>query len=394
MHSDESEYSDDHHFEPHDAIEKLFNYNPRSVTTEASWAVRNEKAPSPFWFYDKHLDHKLSLLRVKYMPSITKIISHTTDFYMKSIEARGIELPLIGHDSMFYSEARRNEATTTLTDASSVARFYLNTTAEYCVPVASTFVLHPQAPDWMTAFTWSQRGERGPPAWMSEGYSLRPLDSSGKFRPSLGLSEYLEPAITEKMQDLVDRLPHLGTWEIGAVSDKSEALLREMSEFFPSKSFHPEVCGTISPSYTAAVTHNKPPDARSGALSTVALASRGDTGLPTIPLRRSARLALSAKPVTQAPTESRPELSENLVQTKHGQVSTVRGKRLKSVIPAPESNYDDLTVERLLQHVIIIASFRHRAITYHAASLGLDSFCEARHYDYCFSLWQLRADWY
>lgn len=103
-----------------------------SITTEAAWAMQNEKAPNPIWFYDKRLDQKLSLLCVKSMPSTTKIMSDTTDSYMKSIEARGIELSLIGLDSTFYSEARRNEATTVLIGVSLVAWFYLNTTAEYC----------------------------------------------------------------------------------------------------------------------------------------------------------------------------------------------------------------------------------------------------------------------
>lgn len=62
----------------------------------------------------------------------------------EDLKVKGIDLPLMGFYSPFFPEAKRNQAPTTLTDAVSVARFYQNTTARSCAPVASTtLALHP-----------------------------------------------------------------------------------------------------------------------------------------------------------------------------------------------------------------------------------------------------------
>lgn len=348
----ESGNSEEHRWDPHDSIESLFNYNPPVVTTETSWVARTEVL-SPFSFYDKHLDPKLSLLRIKSMPSIVEILSNTTDTYMKDIKAKGIDLPLMGFDSTFFPETKRIRTPTTLTDAVSVARFYLNTTADYCAPVASTLALHPHAPDWMTAITWSQDGERGTPAWTSEGYALRPISLSEKFTAPPDLLECLDTAMINKLQYLIDKLPDLGTWEFAVVSDESEALLRGMNKFTPSKPFCTEICGTVSRGITVGAVATTPPDSISGAFNTIVSTFHSidsDAAPPTAHLRRSARISSAAK--VAKPSTAR-ELSKKgkIYGDTHRPVTSMGGKPGKFVIPAPRDDYDTLTVERLLQHV-------------------------------------------
>lgn len=80
-----------------------------------------------------------------------------------------------------------------------------------------------------------------------------------------------------------------------------------------------------------------------------------DAGLPTTSLRRSARLASSAKPIRQAVTKKRSEVGKGQAhEDVRPLASPAHSKRVQSIIAAPRAEYNHLTVERLLQHVIMI----------------------------------------
>jgi hypothetical protein len=125
---------------------------PPSLTRDLEWHF--QEPISPFWFYDKHVDERLQLLHVKPMPTLLEAIATTVD---SALEKHDHVLPSLGDDSIFIPpDSRASHLRTTMTDDWSVARFYSDTTAIYCEPVASMLGIHPRAVDWMPSLMWNQ----------------------------------------------------------------------------------------------------------------------------------------------------------------------------------------------------------------------------------------------
>lgn len=132
-----------------------------------------------------------------------------------------------------------------------------------------------------------------------------------------------------------------------------------MSTLFSSTPFNPEICGTVGPRYIAPIAPNKPPDAKSGALSMSSLVSQGGVSSISTSLRHSACLAPSTQPIKREATTRNvlAEPSDNQERRKVPRPLPPAGdERAELIITPTKTDYDDdLTVEELLQHVTVIS---------------------------------------
>lgn len=333
-------------------LRKLFDLHPLELKNSPKWIP--SQPPNPFWFYDKHVDPKLSLLHVKHMHSLLDNISSTTDLTLHTLKTNGIDLPLIDGDSRFIIAKDRDVYPPIVTNARSVAELYERSVAQYCLPVASTLAIHPNAPDWMSVLRWNKDYDPPlpSPASAAEHFSLRIKFSpiTGKVHMVSDLMASMDELAVEKLQEVSDRCSDLGTWEFGTVSEKSEGLLRGMSSVMKSDFFTPEICDTrgYAPSK---VSIEPPPDAKLGPCVVTTHTTRAAI-VDQNPPRRSARLTsintVSRKQrISEATrTKKKPSRQSNILIT-----PGVDFDASSVVFPTLPTDYSVLTSERLLQHV-------------------------------------------
>lgn len=108
----------------------------------------------PLSFYDKHLGDRTSLKHTRILPTLLTDIAGTVDIALQSIQDRGLHLPPVTEGSFCTQERRDSKSKHKIHDIDSLLAAYRNTTAEACLPVASTLVIHPDAPRWGKAFEW------------------------------------------------------------------------------------------------------------------------------------------------------------------------------------------------------------------------------------------------
>jgi hypothetical protein len=343
--------SEEEGIDPQEELGKLFTFNPRSLRTDPGWDPRSP--PNPFWFFDKHIDPKLSLLNVKHMPSLVKVISDVTDQTLLDILFEGTKLPLIDTDidipRRFVTERNRELRSQLVTNAKSVAELYQKVVAHPCVVVASTLAIYPEAGRWMTALRWSK--DYSPalpsPGKESEDYSLRFMldDDTAKVYLSPEPPHPLDQATLDKMQEASDRCPDLATWEFMGLSEDAEGMLRDMSEVMKSGIFRPEICGTRGYALRT-VSTELPPDAKSGPCI-FTTAEIPTTPADRKPPRRSARLSTIRK------VPEKTKITETMASKNKPNPENDTDFDLKSVVyPALPSDNNVLTTERLIQHVI------------------------------------------
>jgi hypothetical protein len=352
MSDEDSDTTQDEDIDTLEELRNLFNLSPLALEIEPGWDPPSP--PNPFWFYDKHIDPKLTLLRVKHMPSLVGVISSTTDEALQNLMASRADLPVLGYSSRFYTASNRDVYPPIVTDASSVADLYYKSVANYCVPVASTLAIHPFARNWMTAIRWSKgyKPTLPSPANAAEHYSLRIMvdRKTGKVDLVPRLLAQLDETTVNKLQEVQDRCPDLGTWEFMGVSEITEGLLRDMNQVMKSDFFNSEICNTRGYPLSR-VFIQPPPDAKSGPCVVPTLLAPAAT-IEHNPPRRSERLSTAkratgkTRKLETAARKSRPSAPSNVPPTDIGNTD-----ENSNIYPAMPSDYETLTPERLIQHV-------------------------------------------
>jgi hypothetical protein len=228
-------------------LEALLRWNPPtlSLAVDASKS-KHFRAPS---FYDKHLVDSLILKEVVFLPSLHHDIAGVVDITLSLIRDKGIQLPQTQSIDTFPVTQQREEndyyENQPMKNEMSVAHFYLKTTAQYCMPVASTLALHPSAPRWLRSLEWHPVPSKSGCA-IADGV-LRILPSlkevlSGK-REATGFEKVLVDSMRENCDDerwkglveVVKRLPDVMTMEIKSLSVATEDIMHSVKHLSGSK---------------------------------------------------------------------------------------------------------------------------------------------------------------
>lgn len=143
-----------------DELTDFFNWRPaRLYSSPKASQSKNTRKPS---FYDKLLAENFILRRVRSLPSLPKDIEDAVDNALDAISKHKIKLP--PYSEKFPTKYMRSFILETRTSAMqnelSVAEFYAQTTAVFCVRVASVLALQPlfpslSFPDWLNVLTWT-----------------------------------------------------------------------------------------------------------------------------------------------------------------------------------------------------------------------------------------------
>jgi hypothetical protein len=166
-----------------------------------------------------HLAENHILKHVKHLPSLTHDIANTVNDAIIAATESGIQLP--PPPGLLTAIQRKDvvrNIRVTVSDEMELANYYLQTTAKFCAPVASTLALHPGAlhSRWSGLLVWA-------PSRNLEGYAM--ADGRLQFIPDeegddelRGLRAELVDAMDENTRTLYEalrkRFPTLATWEL------------------------------------------------------------------------------------------------------------------------------------------------------------------------------------
>jgi hypothetical protein len=227
-------------------LEALLRWNP-PILSRAVDASKSNHSRAPF--YDKHLVDSLILKGVVFLPSLHQDIARVVDLTLSQIREKGIHLPQTQLSDGFPGTRQREQKdyyeNQPMKDETSIAHFYLQTTVQYCVPVASTLALHPSAPHWLRSLEWLPVPSNSGCA-IAHGV-LRILPSikevlSGK-RDAIGFEKVLVDSIRENCDDerwkglveVAKRLPDAMTMEIKSLSVAPEDIMHSVKHLSGSK---------------------------------------------------------------------------------------------------------------------------------------------------------------
>ena len=225
-------------------LEDLFNYNPP--------AIKKAKNPVtyrlPFTFFDRHIDPRLSVQRVVVVPSFTADIAQVIDGAVLQIKNEGGRLPVIDfddEDNFLIPKDGRNwgAAGTTLTDAISVARFYMEVSFLYCTAVGSTLALSPHSHSWMSVFQSNKAGtepDEGRSSITSRYYLEIERDTdTGDMHIPKGVWDCLDEEARMDIREVSSRFRRLVTYQFYAAATQYDTLLERMGDIVGTESISP-----------------------------------------------------------------------------------------------------------------------------------------------------------
>ncbi|KAJ7155835.1 hypothetical protein C8R46DRAFT_1295921 [Mycena filopes] len=211
-------------------IQQLFDWNPPRLEAHPD----SDECPplaTPFRaYYDRHLDSKLALKQVRTLPSLLLDISSQAAHELSVLAEH--KLPDVAR-GFFGAAYRARPMKTKMADATAVAEFYDSTTAQYCLPIASTLVFHPNSHEWRRIVEFRPDGEaRTPPSRfiaLEEEYG--PAVAHGPFFPfeiPREVWQSMELAERDRICSLFEQLPILAIWEIFSRSDAADKLIMDL----------------------------------------------------------------------------------------------------------------------------------------------------------------------
>ena len=234
-------------------LQDLFSYSPPAI----------EKANNPTCyrlpstFFDRHLDLRLSLRRVVSVPSFTADIAEVIDHTMLLTKNEGGCLPDINYKdgeerSAFFSKSGRSwgDSGNKLTDATSVAQFYIEVSLLYCSPVGSTFALNPHCYTWLNIFrfNWASiEPDEGRSSTIDKYYlEIRQDDNAGNMQIPKGIWNALDEDGRADLAEMFARFRRLVTYQFCAATTEYDELLEKMDDICgkePISSFPEDISG-------------------------------------------------------------------------------------------------------------------------------------------------------
>lgn len=214
-------------------LEDLFNYNPpaiKKVENPVTYRL-------PFAFFDRHIDSRFSLRRVVLVPSFTTDIAQVVDRTVLAVKNDGGRLPVVDYEDDEDSLIRfRNwgASGSTLTDAISVAQFYMKVSFIYCAVVGSTLALSPHSRTWLTVFQSNKAGtepdEGHSPITSRYSLEIERDTDTGEIHIPKGVWDCLDEEARMDMYEVSSRFRRLVTYQFYAAATQYDELLENMSD--------------------------------------------------------------------------------------------------------------------------------------------------------------------
>lgn len=261
--------------------------------------------PPRFTFFDRHIDEKMTLKRVVILPTICQELGQIADDALLDISEREIELPVIQlHRDCFSPLHHRSTPTEPMVDADSVAKFYQWYTSHFCKSM-SAMLLYPYMPRWEWLTHWGPTsaiaGEHLEATALKENFTLRiRLDRSRNSEQLTLAKDSLEVLTKEDAQALLncaERFPFLASWEIFALSERSETVIKEMAllptlfkhemclstGYGPKRFSPPLTMDAVSPPWSIPTDNSRQASLRSSVNAPPRATSSKNRGVITVP---------------------------------------------------------------------------------------------------------------
>ncbi|KIL70169.1 hypothetical protein M378DRAFT_7084 [Amanita muscaria Koide BX008] len=204
-------------------IEALLSWNPPRLIHRIPESIKEPstttRAPA---FYDKHFSSNLILENIDRLPSLVQDLARNVDTALQA--ASNTLPPLDGFITVQQRAAVRRSLPTKVTSEAGVVEIYLQTTARYCMPLASTLALHPTASfsQWSSLLFWTVPSDYG----ITDGV-LRFIDEGDDDDDDD--IKTLRAAIVKSMESenrrffekMRDSMRPLATWEMKTISTGS-----------------------------------------------------------------------------------------------------------------------------------------------------------------------------
>ncbi|KAG6835534.1 hypothetical protein H0H93_000422, partial [Arthromyces matolae] len=220
------------------AVQTFLNCNPPRLEWTDEIDDRPDLKP-PFIFYERHLDARLMLRRVRIVP-LESLLSAVVDISFSAIADKGIPLPKIQPDDLFGC-LQFPETVGYSNNAGSVSDAYESYISIYSQSVASTVLLHPRASDWDSSLWWLDIAQtRKSSAASLDCYGLR-LASTTTITESV--LEVTDGEIRQFMETSHRPRHALAWWQLFFFDDEARVLLADMDRIAFSGAFHGS-CGT------------------------------------------------------------------------------------------------------------------------------------------------------
>jgi hypothetical protein len=242
-------------------LKALFDWNPPNLSP-APEASKSKASHGPS-FYDLHLSENLILNQVILLPSLHRDIARVVDNTLSLLQDRRITLPPTSDRRFPTREDRKDddvEISPLMINERSVANYYSKRAARYCIPVASTLALHPQAPKWTTILEYDQVPSKSNYAIADGVVRIIPVFknlllglSSPNAEEAVRL-DALDGSKTAGLVELVKKFPDFFTLEIKSLSVAPEGVMATVRDLangtqFPWAKCDEVDCGRHDPTF-------------------------------------------------------------------------------------------------------------------------------------------------
>ncbi|KAG5640223.1 hypothetical protein DXG03_009771 [Asterophora parasitica] len=242
----------------------FFDHNPADLVIRRSCPSLAEAPPTTF--YEKHLDERLSLKKIVFLPTFATNLSRTVDESLQSLHDNNMSLPPTRPQFPSLEWLQDVGGRPLASDAQSVGHAYRIETSYFARILASTILLHNRAPLWCSSLLFSSKASRENEP--SETFYVRLLEPYDHSPGDKGLTipeeawDSMEDAQQELCRQIYNRFAVLATWEMLFTSKEAEGALMAMeivSSRDVSSYTRPR---TLAPGWRAPDLHlSMPPDA-------------------------------------------------------------------------------------------------------------------------------------
>jgi hypothetical protein len=220
-------------------LEALFEWHPPPLKlAEVHMGGSRSKSSRPPSFYDKHIAPHLICKELVHVPNLHKKIASVVDQKLEALyDPYGqLMLPAPAPTDLYPTglrDARSREMDDGIKDEKGVVEFYLRTTGEFCVRVASTIALHPS--QWTTVLTWSASTSQRSHAICDGSLQVRSYDP---WMEGLMTTELLEA-----LMEIRERYRDLATWEMKSLTvGNGDVMLKIMEMVASGEEFSWSTC--------------------------------------------------------------------------------------------------------------------------------------------------------
>ncbi|KAJ6558982.1 hypothetical protein B0H10DRAFT_1182144 [Mycena sp. CBHHK59/15] len=232
-------------FSADDNVRWLLNFCPPKLTSHADHGILPDQCLT---FYDRHLDEKLILRRVVSHSTLVSSLAGVADTEYKLVAGLDFALPNDaaekGHNLQRFRhwDLKRSKP---VAGSEGVAKFYANTIAAVCHPIASLLMIRPLS--WYSVLMWNdQESNKHPneydnPQFVQNGFSLSIIHENRKFWTDPGDSRRFDEKAKEHLHGLAKHCPVLASWQIYAPAWQTDDVVHMMDRI---ASFGPCVSGT------------------------------------------------------------------------------------------------------------------------------------------------------